>query len=90
MTLAQSAELFRARILSRSGPQGGEFSPVFATPAVQIGIHNDALLENILLTLIAPNGSSVTYELSPHLANELATPIPDHLLEILSAKTRAQ
>jgi hypothetical protein len=90
MTIAQSAELFRSRRLSRSVPQGAGYSPVFATPAAQIGIHKDALLENILLTLVAPNGASVTYELSPYLANQLSTSIPNHLLEILSTKPKAQ
>jgi hypothetical protein len=90
MTLGQSAPLFRQRVLSKFYPSAEGISPVFATVTSQIGIHKDALGENILLTLVAPNGASLIYEIAPALAEELAQRIPVHLAEMRSAKPKAQ
>src|ERR1700693_40347 len=89
MTFAQSAPLFQERILSRIHPSGGDFSAVFVTPVAQIGLHDDALRENILLTLVAPNGARLVYQLDPSLAQELAVRIPIRLEEMRSRKPTA-
>ncbi len=90
MTLAQSAPLFRERVLSRIYPLGGGVSPVFATVTAQARVAPDALGEAILLTLIAPNGAGVTFEIAPSLARELAERIPVHLAEMDGPKPKVQ
>ncbi len=90
MTLAQSAPLFRERVLSRLYPPGGGASPVFATVAEQVRVAPDALGEAILLTLIAPNGAGVTFEIPAPLAQELAERIPVRLAEMAGAKPKVQ
>jgi hypothetical protein len=84
LSLSQSAQLLRDRILSKRTPVGGTVSAVFATPVVQIGLAPDALEENILLTLVAPSGAQVTFSLPSHIARHLVERLPVHL-----AKARA-
>jgi hypothetical protein len=86
LSLAQSAPLFRGRILSKRNPEGGTLSAVYATPVVQIGLAPDALGENILLTLIAPSDAEVTFELPPHIVGHLVQRLPAHLARALAAK----
>jgi hypothetical protein len=85
LTLAQSAPVFRDRILSKRNPAGGEYSAVYATPVVQIGLAPDALRENVLLTLVAPSGAQVTFELPPHIVDHLVERLPVHLAKVSGA-----
>jgi hypothetical protein len=85
LSLAQSAQLLRERILSKRNPAGGEYSAVYATPVVQIGLAPDALGENVLLTLITPSGAQVTFELPPHIVDHLVERLPVHLAKAKAA-----
>ena len=71
MTIAQSSHLWRDRVQSKYIPQSATVSGVVATPAQEIEFHWDALHENILLALVAPNGAKVSYELPQALARQL-------------------
>jgi formiminotetrahydrofolate cyclodeaminase len=89
LALAQSAPKFRQRILSKLHPGDGT-DAVFATPVAQIGLHRDALGENILLNLIAHNDQGVVFELPLHLAEETAQRILAHVVGMRAAKPTAQ
>jgi hypothetical protein len=83
LTLAQSAPLFRARALAKYNRPEAGVSAVYSTPVVEAILNTDLLKERILLTFVAPNGAQVTYELTPHLANNLFQRLPSRILEIL-------
>lgn len=85
LALAQSAPAFRDRILAKLHPAGGEYSAVYATPVVQIGLAPDALGENILLTMVAPSGAQVTFGLPPHIVGHLVERLPAHLAKVSAA-----
>jgi hypothetical protein len=90
LTLGQSSPNLRQRILAKRTPQSGVVSPVFATNVVQVGLAPDTLSEDILLTLVAPDGSQVTFALPPHIARHLSERLPHHASLVESAKMPRQ
>ncbi len=90
MTLGQSGPLFRQRVQARFYPPGVDYTPVFMTPVVQCGLHLDALNENILLTLISPNGEELKFEIRPTIAEALAQKLPSYLADLKATKPKAQ
>ena len=88
LTLAQSAPSFRERILAPHNPSGGAVQAVVATPVVQIGLNQDSLGEEILLTLIAPNGARATYAIPLHIAEHLVERLPVRVAELKKSRTR--
>jgi hypothetical protein len=52
LTLSQSAQAFRERVLSRHDPEGGNARAVYATHVVQVGLDTEAIGERVLLTLV--------------------------------------
>jgi hypothetical protein len=90
LSLAQSAQLLRDRILSKLTPEGGAVSAAYSTPVAQIGLAPDVLGENILLTMVAPSGAQVTFSLPPHIAQILAERVPVHLAKAKAATLRTR
>jgi hypothetical protein len=86
LTLGQSSPNFRQKILAKRTPASGGVTPVFATNVVQIGLAPDTLGEDILLTLVAPNGSQTTFALPPHIAQHLSERLPTHLASLSESK----
>ena len=80
--LSQSAPVFRERILARYKPSAGGTDVVLATPVVQIGLNEDSLGEEILLTLVAPNSARLTYALPMHIAEHLAERLPIRVADL--------
>jgi hypothetical protein len=86
LSLAQSAPVFRERILAKRNPTGGGVSAVYSTPVVQVGLAPSALGENVLLTMVAPSGAQVSFELPPNIVQILIDRLPAHLAKALAAK----
>ncbi len=90
MTLAQSAPLVQARILAKRSRTEAGVEAVYSTPVEETILNTDLLNERILLTMVAPNGARVVYEMTAYLANQLVQRLPDRILELLSAKMPKQ
>jgi hypothetical protein len=90
MSLAQSAPTFAQKALSKHTlPDESGMSPVIVTEVVRVGLHGDALGENILLTLFAPSGANQTYALSDDIVDALGNRLPAYLVEMRQRKPRA-
>jgi hypothetical protein len=90
LTLGQSAPGFRQRILAKHSRESGGQTAVYATKVVQIGLAPDTLSEDVLLTLVAPNGGQTTFAVSPHIARHLAERLPVHASMIENEKMTRQ
>lgn len=90
LTLAQSAPLFRERILSVRAPKAGSATAVFATEVARIALSHETLGESILLTLFAPSGGHVTFSLPRPLAKNLAQRLPEYVSELESRQMTKQ
>jgi hypothetical protein len=82
VTLTQSSHLWQDRVVLRLNPRAKEASAVVATRARKIGLNVDALGESILLSLIAPNGSKVTYALYKNISLELSKQLPIYVSKL--------
>jgi hypothetical protein len=82
LILSQSAPAFRERILSKHKLSVPGMDVVLATPVVQIGLNEDSLGQDILLTLIAPTGGRLTYALPVHIAEHLAERLPVRVADL--------
>jgi hypothetical protein len=90
LRLAQSVPLFRDQALAKFHPTGGGASAVFVTPVGQIELNQDLLGENILLTMIAPDGASQTFALPSQVAEQLGQRLPVRLAEMLKSQPKKQ
>jgi hypothetical protein len=90
ITLAQSAMAVQQHILSRRNPKGYDYSAVVATRVAQIALHDEALGESILLTMIAPDTSRLTFAVPPKIAEQLLQRLPVFLERLVSAKQAKQ
>ena len=82
LTLSQSAPVFRERILSRYKPSVAGTDVVLATAVAQIGLNEDSLAQDILLTFVAKNGARLTYALPMHIAEHLSERLPLRVAEM--------
>jgi hypothetical protein len=90
ITLAQSVPAMQQQILSRHVPKGFDYSPIAATEACQIELHEEILGEAILLTMISQSGSRATFAVNPQLAHSLVTRLPVFLARIAAVKSSKQ
>jgi hypothetical protein len=90
LVLAQSAPLFRERVLLRRKPKAEGVEPVLVTQVVRVGLNEDMLRENILLTMIDNAGASMTFALPPEIVTLLAQRLPARLAEMLKSQPRKQ
>jgi hypothetical protein len=90
LTLAQSAPKFRERILSRRSPTTAGIQPVLATTVVQVGLNQDALGQDLLLSLVAPTGTQLTYALPIQIVELLVERLPQWLDKMRRLKTTKQ
>ena len=90
LTLAQSAPLFRDRILSKRTPEAGAISAVFVTPVERAHLTVDILENNVLLTMIAPSGASIGFSLPEEIARLLVERMPVYLAQLRAAKPTRQ
>lgn len=79
LSLAQSAQALRIRALSRHDPEGGSVRAVYATPVVQIALQPETLGERILLTMVPPSATQLTFALPLHIVEYLVERLPDYL-----------
>lgn len=56
--------------------------PIVTHPVAQVRLLTDAVQENVILTLAAPSGEQMTFELPPHVAKYIADEIPGLLREM--------
>lgn len=85
LSLAQSAPVFRERILAKRNPAGGSVAATYATPVVQVGLAPSSLGENVILTMVAPSGAQVSFEIPPNVVEILVNRLPAHLALALAA-----
>jgi hypothetical protein len=88
LTLAQSAPLFRERVLSQRHRAPGNVDAVVATPVVQIGLNTDALDQDILLTMIGSNWAGQTFAIPAHIAQHLVERLPDWIAKLKVDRTK--
>ncbi len=81
LSLAQSAQALRERVLSRQDPEGGTVRAVYVTPVTQVGLHLETLAERILLTLVDPLGSQLVFALPHDISEYLIENLPACLAE---------
>ncbi len=90
LTLSQSAPKFRERILSRHQPAIEGIQAVLATTVEQVGLNHDSLGQDLLLTLVAPTGTQLTYALPIHIVEHLIERLPARLSEMRKATLTKQ
>jgi hypothetical protein len=88
LTLAQSAPLFRERILSQRHPAPGNVDAVVATPVVQIALNTDSLDQDILLTMFGTSLAGQTFAVPSHIAQHLVDRLPTWIAKLRKPKTR--
>jgi hypothetical protein len=88
LVLAQSAPLFRERILSQRHPAPGSVDAVVATPVIQIALNTDALDQDLLLTLYGSNWAGQTFAVPAHIAQLLVERLPDWIAKLKVSKTK--
>ena len=81
LALKETTSLWTDRILSRR-PASAGLQTVVSHPVAQVRVLPDALQQHILLTVAAPSGEQMTFEMSPLVARYLATEIPAVLAEM--------
>jgi hypothetical protein len=90
LTLCQSAQAFRARILLRHQPKQDGVEAILVTTIEDVALRPDSLEANVLLFLQAATGTQVTYALSPQVARRLLERLPPCLEKIQSANPTKQ
>jgi hypothetical protein len=82
LTLAQSSSALRGDILLRRNPATAGIDAVLVTPVARIGLSEDAIGQNLLLTLAAPNGGRLTFQLSVPIAELLMLTLGAELADL--------
>jgi hypothetical protein len=90
LTLSQSAAGLRQSILAKRNPATGGVEAVFATVVSQFSVLPDTLSQDVLLTLVGPNGAQTIFAIPPEVAPLLAERLPKVVAEIASAKLTRQ
>jgi hypothetical protein len=90
LTLSQSAAGLRQSILAKRSPESGGVAAVFATIVAQFSVVPDTLSQDVLLTLVGPNGAQTIFAIPPEVAPLLADRLPKVVAEIASAKPTRQ
>ena len=90
LTLGQSSPGLRHKILSKYSRGSAGVTAVFASKVAQVGLAPDTLSEDVLLTLVAPNGVPTTYSLTPEIARILIDRLPHFVSLIETAKMAKQ
>ncbi len=90
LTFAQSAPAVQEQILTRHNSSGENTEFVLTIPVTQIGLNEDILGENIMLTLIASDGEQLVYALPPNIAQRLSERLPVRLAQMQKKKPTKQ
>jgi hypothetical protein len=90
LTLAQSAQSLQLEILKRLDPKGGDHLAVFVTDVAQFSLSLESLGHAILTTLIAPNGTRLTYAIPEQLADRLIQQLSAQLAQLREKKLTRQ
>jgi hypothetical protein len=86
LKLAQSSAALRGHILLRRNPATAGIDAVLVTPVARIGLSDDVIGENLLLTLAAPSGARLTYQLSVPIAELLMQTLQAELADLKEKK----
>jgi hypothetical protein len=87
--LKETTALWTDRILSRRQVSTG-LQAIVAHPIAQVRVVADAMRQNVLLTVAAPSAEQMTFEMSPYIAQHLASEIPVVLAEMQQGNTTKQ
>jgi hypothetical protein len=90
MTLAQSAPLWRDRIVLRRSPEAAGTEAVVVTPVSHVGIQADSIKESVLLTFQSSTRGRLTFALPPVIAHLILEHLPNSLREIETDKPTRQ
>jgi hypothetical protein len=83
LTLAQSAELLRGRILAKYTKEGQAHPPSVVMPVAQIELNADVHYTNIHMTLVQPNGArSPCFGLPSDVAQALVQSLPGWISQL--------
>jgi hypothetical protein len=90
LTLAQSAQALQLDILRRHDPRGENYLAVVATDVAQIELNPESLGQAILMTLIAPTGSRLTFAVPEQIVALLVERLPTYLAGMRAKKMTRQ
>ena len=85
LALTRSALALRETSLAKRQPASGDVEAVLATPVEKIALHREMLGDNLLLTLLSPDGNRLAFALPSALAAELAERLAGALAEQAAA-----
>ncbi|WP_159726639.1 hypothetical protein [Methylosinus sp. Ce-a6] len=85
LALTRSALALRETSLAQRQPASGDVEAVLATPVEKIALHREMLGDNLLLTLLSPDGNRLAFALPSALAAELAERLAGALAEQAAA-----
>ena len=88
--LMESAATWRDSILRRIQGARTAVHPVFAVPVERFDLPMEVLRENVLLAMIPPSGSHVTYSLAPRMALQLAEALRERTLDLAAGSATKQ
>lgn len=85
LALARSALALREKSLAERQPANGDVEAILATPVEKITVHREMLGDNLLLSLVSPDGNRLAFALPSALAAELAERLAGALAEQAAA-----
>lgn len=85
LELTRSALALREKGLAERQPASGEVEAVLATPVESIALHREMLGDNLLLTLVSPDGNRLAFALPSAVAGDLV----ERLSAVLATQTAA-
>jgi hypothetical protein len=87
--LKETIALWTDRILARRQASPG-LQTIVVHPIAQVRVVADAMRQNVLLTVAAPSAEQMTFEMSPQIAQHLASEIPAVLSEMQEGNATRQ
>lgn len=72
LSLPRAALTLRERSLAERQSASGETEAVLATPVMQVGVNREILGDNVLLTMVAADGTRLAFALPSALAADVA------------------
>jgi hypothetical protein len=72
VSIMKSALAARNKGLSQRQPASGEVEAVLAAPVAEVAVHREILGDNVLLTMIATDGTRLAFALPSALAADVA------------------
>lgn len=85
LALTRSAIALREASLAERQPAHGDVEAILATPVEKIAVHREMLGDNLLLSLVSPDGNRLAFALPSALAAELAERLAGALAEQAAA-----